>query len=95
MNLDKYSFTAKENIGYLVFEAFQSTMDSFTLIYYHMNSYLNLSNYNNYDFSFPYTGFHFIFSYKVDKTKLNKIVSFEYDDNHVVKLIYMIEIKQL
>ena len=85
MNLDKYSFTAKENIGYLVFEAFQSTMDSFTLIYYHMNSYLNLSNYNNYDFSFPYTGFHFTFSYKVDKTKLNKIVSFEYDDNHVVK----------
>ena len=85
MNLDKFSFTAKENIGYLVFEAFQSSMDSFTLIYYHMNSYLNLSNNYNYDFSFPYTGFHFTFSYKIDRTNLNKIVYFEYDENHVVK----------
>ena len=85
LNLDKFSFTAKENIGYLVFADFNDFSDSFTLKYYHMNSYYNISTLKSYDFSFPYTGFHFTFSYKLDNFKLNKRVFLEYDEKHTVK----------
>ena len=85
MNQEKFSFTAKENIGYFVFADFNFDIDSLTLQYFHMNSYYNISKYNSYDFSFPYTGFHFTFSYKANNEKMSKIFYFEYSANHTVK----------
>lgn len=64
---------------------FNPNHDTLTLKYYYVDGYYNISKYNSYDFTFPHQGFHFSFLYKVDNSKLNKILFFEYEEKQTVK----------
>ena len=85
LNIGKLHLSLKQNIGYFVFADFYSDIDSFTIQYFHMNSYFNISDKNNYYFSFPASGFYFTFSYRKNEQKLKNLLSFEVNSGHTAK----------
>ena len=85
VNLEKLSLSLKQNVGYFVFADFYNDIDTFTIQFFNMNGYYNISNLNNYYFYFPYSSFHFTFSYKKDYSKVKNLLSFEYSSGHTVK----------
>ena len=59
LNVEKLYFSLKQNIAYFAFVDFYNDIDTFTVHFFSMESYYNISNLTNYYFYFPQSNFHF------------------------------------